>query len=113
MTSIALEVVSVSIGIRILHLNAACGPNVAFPSLKLREWCVVFEQIQMRDISGFVETRTTMLALKASNKSHWISFAIAHHLNGSHQLAAHALKTYADMQVALWPIQNSIKRGRC
>lgn len=61
-------------------------------------------QIQMRDITGFVETRTTMLGLKASNKSHWISFAIAHHLNGSHQLAAHALKTYEDMQVALLPL---------
>ena len=45
-----------------------------------------------------------MLGLKASNKSHWISFAIAHHLNGSHQLAAHALKTYEDMQVALLPL---------
>jgi len=56
-------------------------------------------QIQMRDIPGFVETRATMLALKASQKSHWISFAVAHHLNGSHQLAAHALKTYEDMQV--------------
>ncbi|CAL8463644.1 g3178 [Coccomyxa elongata] len=60
-------------------------------------------QIQMRDISGFVETRTTMLGLKASNKSHWISFAIAHHLNGSHQLAAHALKTYEDMQEEVPP----------
>ncbi len=70
-------------------------------------------QIQMRDIPGFVETRTAMLAQKASNKSHWISFAIAHHLNGSHQLAAHALKTYADMQVPIFASKLPLKKASC
>lgn len=53
----------------------------------------------MRDIAGFVETRAAMLQMKPSNKGHWITFAVAHHLNGDHQLAAQALQTYEKMQV--------------
>lgn len=53
----------------------------------------------MRDMAGFVETRGVMLALKPGQKGHWISFAVAHHLNGDHALAAQALKTYQGMQV--------------
>ena len=55
----------------------------------------------MRDIGGFVETRKEMLALKPGQKGHWISFAVAHHLNGDHALAAQALKTYQGMQVGV------------
>ena len=40
-----------------------------------------------------------MLQLKPGTKSHWISFAIAHHLNGSHGIAAEALKKYEGLQV--------------
>ena len=53
----------------------------------------------MRDIAGFVDTRATILQLKPGTKSHWISFAIAHHLNGSHDIAAEALKKYEGLQV--------------
>ncbi|CAK0738600.1 hypothetical protein CVIRNUC_001066 [Coccomyxa viridis] len=60
-------------------------------------------QIQLRDIAGFVDTRATMLQLKPGNKSHWISFAIAHHLNGSHDIAAEALKKYEGLQEEVAP----------
>ena len=53
----------------------------------------------MRDIPGFVESRAAILAMKPGHKGHWISFAIAHHLNGDHALAAQALKTYQGIQV--------------
>ena len=56
-------------------------------------------QVQLRDIAGFVDTRATILQLKPGTKSHWISFAIAHHLNGSHDIAAEALKKYEGLQV--------------
>ena len=41
----------------------------------------------MRDYAGFIETRQTLLHLKASNRNNWISFAIAHHLNKDYELA--------------------------
>ena len=56
-------------------------------------------QVQLRDLAGFVDTRATILQLKPGTKSHWISFAIAHHLNGSHDIAAEALKKYEGLQV--------------
>ena len=55
--------------------------------------------MQLRDIAGFVDTRATILQLKPGTKSHWISFAIAQHLNGSHDIAAEALKKYEGLQV--------------
>ena len=53
----------------------------------------------MRDIPGFVESRAAILAMKPGHKANWISFAVAHHLNGDHALAAQALKTYQGIQV--------------
>ena len=61
-------------------------------------------QVQLRDIAGFVDTRATILQLKPGNKSHWISFAIAHHLNGSHNIAAEALKKYEGLQAGFLPL---------
>ena len=52
-------------------------------------------QIQMRDLPGFLETRQTLLELKSNNKHNWISFALAHHLNGHHEVAAKVLESYA------------------
>lgn len=67
----------------------------------LRHACSVLvdAQVQMRDIPGFVESRAAILAMKPGHKGHWISFAIAHHLNGDYSLAAQALKTYQGIQV--------------
>lgn len=67
--------------------------------------------MQLRDIAGFVDTRATILQLKPGNKSHWISFAIAHHLNGSHDIAAEALKKYEGLQVRL-PANHSCCESR-
>lgn len=36
----------------------------------------------MRDLTGFVETRHTLLQQKPAARGNWISFAVAHHLNG-------------------------------
>ncbi|KAG2502223.1 hypothetical protein HYH03_000709 [Edaphochlamys debaryana] len=51
-------------------------------------------QIQMRDLSGFVDTRHQLLTLKPSNRSHWITFAVAHHINGNHELAVQVLNQF-------------------
>ncbi|KAL4451836.1 hypothetical protein ABPG75_007498 [Micractinium tetrahymenae] len=51
-------------------------------------------QIQMRDMPGFLETRQTLLELKSNNKHNWISFALAHHLNGHHEVAVKVLESY-------------------
>ncbi len=38
-------------------------------------------QAQMRDLTGFVETRRQLLTLKPSHRNNWIGFAVAHHMN--------------------------------
>ena len=45
-------------------------------------------QIQLRDLPGFVEARHQLLLLRPQNRANWINFAVAHHLNGNHELAA-------------------------
>ena len=41
----------------------------------------------MRDLQGYVETRHQLLTLKGNNRANWVSFAVAHHINGSHDMA--------------------------
>lgn len=48
----------------------------------------------MRDLPGFLETRQALLELKSANKHNWISFALAHHLNGHHEVAVKVLESY-------------------
>eukprot|EP01023_Acetabularia_acetabulum_P015627 TRINITY_DN17634_c0_g1_i4.p1 TRINITY_DN17634_c0_g1~~TRINITY_DN17634_c0_g1_i4.p1 ORF type:complete len:865 (-),score=147.57 TRINITY_DN17634_c0_g1_i4:456-3050(-) len=55
-------------------------------------------QIQLRDINGFVETRRKLLSLKANNRNNWISFALAHHLEGNHSVAVQVLDAYSSTQ---------------
>jgi len=43
-----------------------------------------FTQAQMRDLSGFVETRQQLLSLKPNHRMNWIGFAVAHHLNSKY-----------------------------
>ncbi|XP_052176449.1 N-terminal acetyltransferase A complex auxiliary subunit NAA15-like isoform X2 [Diospyros lotus] len=38
-------------------------------------------QVQMRDLTGFVETRQQLLTLKPNHRMNWIGFAVAHHIN--------------------------------
>jgi hypothetical protein len=59
-------------------------------------------QIQMRDMPGFLETRQTLLELKSNNKHNWISFALAHHLSGHHEVAAKVLESYEGGWVTEW-----------
>lgn len=65
-------------------LALTCTPHAALlctPHLHL------LPQIQMRDIPGFVDTRYQLLQLKPSNRTHWISFAVAHHLDRNYEVA--------------------------
>lgn len=43
-------------------------------------------QAQMRDLSGFVETRQQLLTLKPNHRMNWIGFSVAHHLNSKYDL---------------------------
>ena len=53
-------------------------------------------QIQMRDLSGFLVTRQSILGFKSNQKINWLSFALAKHLNGDHRGAIKVLATYLD-----------------
>ncbi|KAE8680788.1 hypothetical protein F3Y22_tig00111366pilonHSYRG00093 [Hibiscus syriacus] len=51
-------------------------------------------QAQMRDLSGFVETRQQLLTLKPNHRMNWIGFAVAHHLNSNGAKAVEILEAY-------------------
>ncbi|KZV26098.1 N-alpha-acetyltransferase 15, NatA auxiliary subunit [Dorcoceras hygrometricum] len=51
-------------------------------------------QAQMRDLSGFVETRQQLLSLKPNHRMNWIGFAVAHHLNFNALKAVDILEAY-------------------
>eukprot|EP00271_Cylindrocystis_brebissonii_P017542 TRINITY_DN4604_c0_g2_i1.p1 TRINITY_DN4604_c0_g2~~TRINITY_DN4604_c0_g2_i1.p1 ORF type:complete len:965 (+),score=256.92 TRINITY_DN4604_c0_g2_i1:597-3491(+) len=51
-------------------------------------------QAQMRDRSGFVETRRQLLQLRPSNRNNWIAFALAQHCSGDADTAVKILEAY-------------------
>ena len=51
-------------------------------------------QIQMRDYSGYVQSRRTMLQARPQLRHNWTALAVAHHLAGSLSAAENVLKTY-------------------
>ncbi|KAH1240493.1 N-terminal acetyltransferase A complex auxiliary subunit NAA15 [Glycine max] len=51
-------------------------------------------QAQMRDLSGFVETRQQLLTLKPNHRMNWIGFSVAHHLNSNSFKAVEILEAY-------------------
>ncbi|XP_026408454.1 N-terminal acetyltransferase A complex auxiliary subunit NAA15-like [Papaver somniferum] len=51
-------------------------------------------QAQMRDLSGFVETRQQLLTLKPNHRMNWIGFAVSHHLNYNGSKAVEILEAY-------------------
>uniref|UniRef100_A0A6N2KHB6 Uncharacterized protein n=1 Tax=Salix viminalis TaxID=40686 RepID=A0A6N2KHB6_SALVM len=51
-------------------------------------------QAQMRDLTGFVETRQQLLSLKPNHRMNWIGFAVAHHLNSNCSKAVEILEAY-------------------
>ncbi|OIW11907.1 hypothetical protein TanjilG_18180, partial [Lupinus angustifolius] len=51
-------------------------------------------QAQMRDLTGFVETRQKLLTLKPNHRMNWIGFTVAHHLNSDPSKAVEILEAY-------------------
>ena len=51
-------------------------------------------QIQMRENSGFAETRRQLLTLNAKNRNYWIGFAVATHYAGDRPKALLILESY-------------------
>ena len=51
-------------------------------------------QVQMRDISGFLKTRNTILSLKSNQKINWLTYAVAKHLNGDPKGAVSVIDIY-------------------
>ncbi|KAM5578948.1 N-terminal acetyltransferase A complex auxiliary subunit NAA15 [Rosa sericea] len=51
-------------------------------------------QAQMRDLTGFVETRQQLLTLKPNHRMNWIGFAVSHHLNSNASKAVKILEAY-------------------
>ena len=64
-------------------------------------WAPVSVQIQLRDLPGFAEARHQLLQLRPGNRANWINFAVAHHLNGNHELAVQVHLT-ADVESLIW-----------
>jgi tetratricopeptide (TPR) repeat protein len=51
-------------------------------------------QIQMRDLSGFVVTRNSILSLKPTSQQHWLAFALSKHLQGDLEGALQVIDIY-------------------
>ncbi|XP_074275958.1 N-terminal acetyltransferase A complex auxiliary subunit NAA15 [Silene latifolia] len=51
-------------------------------------------QAQMRDLTGFIETRQRLLSLKPNHRMNWIGFAVSHHLNSNASKAIEILEAY-------------------
>ncbi|ONM06280.1 ADP-ribosylation factor GTPase-activating protein AGD1 [Zea mays] len=65
-----------------------------------------FTQTQMRDLSGFVETRQQLLSLKPNHRMNWIGFAVAHHLNSDSSKAVEVLEAYEGTLEDDYPPEN-------
>lgn len=53
-----------------------------------------FLQIQMRDMSGFADTRRKLLILKPSNKIQWITYAVSLYCNQDYSTACDVLEKF-------------------
>ncbi|KAL9254197.1 N-terminal acetyltransferase A complex auxiliary subunit NAA15-like protein [Drosera capensis] len=63
-------------------------------------------QAQMRDLTGFVETRQQLLTLKPNHRMNWIGFAVAHHLNSNASKAIDILEAYEGTLEVDYPPDN-------
>ncbi|XP_028756144.1 N-terminal acetyltransferase A complex auxiliary subunit NAA15 [Neltuma alba] len=63
-------------------------------------------QAQMRDLSGFVETRQQLLTLKPNHRMNWIGFAVAHDLNSNASKAVEILEAYEGTLEDDYPPEN-------
>lgn len=57
---------------------------------------LAFLQIQMRDYSGYIESRKAMLQARPALRQNWTALAVAYHLSGDLESAERHLKTYED-----------------
>ncbi|XP_057454244.1 N-terminal acetyltransferase A complex auxiliary subunit NAA15 [Lotus japonicus] len=63
-------------------------------------------QAQMRDLTGFVETRQQLLTLKPNHRMNWIGFSAAHHLNSNASKAVEILEAYEGTLEGDYPPEN-------
>ncbi|KAL9304484.1 hypothetical protein ACSQ67_021747 [Phaseolus vulgaris] len=63
-------------------------------------------QAQMRDLTGFVETRQQLLTLKPNHRMNWIGFSVAHHLCASASKAVEILEAYEGTLEEDYPPEN-------
>ncbi|KAF3450798.1 hypothetical protein FNV43_RR06887 [Rhamnella rubrinervis] len=63
-------------------------------------------QAQMRDLTGFVETRQQLLSLKPNHRMNWIGFAVSHHLNSNVLKAVEILEAYEGTLEDDYPPEN-------
>jgi N-alpha-acetyltransferase 15/16, NatA auxiliary subunit len=49
-------------------------------------------QIQLRDLEGFRDTRYRLAVLRPSQRSHWLAYAVALHLQGELPLAIRVME---------------------
>lgn len=56
----------------------------------------------MRDIPGFVETRYRLLQLRPNNRNNWVTFAVAHHLDGNYDMSEQIISAYESTVVRQW-----------
>lgn len=77
----------------------------SLPSLPL-------SQIQMRDIPGFVETRYRLLQLRPNNRNNWVTWAVAHHLDGNYDMAVQIIRGYESTVVSDQPVTHAARAGQ-
>lgn len=65
-------------------------------------------QIQMRDLSGFLVTRNTILGLKPNGKINWMAFSLAKHMAGDLEGAIEVIDVYLGTLT-----EGSAELGRC
>ncbi|VFQ87375.1 unnamed protein product [Cuscuta campestris] len=66
-------------------------------------------QAQMRDLTGFVETRLQLLTLKPNHRMNWIGFAVAQHLNSNASKAVDILEAYEGTLEDDYPPENECR----
>jgi tetratricopeptide (TPR) repeat protein len=64
---------------------------------------LAFLQIQMRDYSGYIESRKAMLQARPAVRQNWTALAVAYHLAGDLETAERHLKAYEDTLKQLPP----------
>ncbi|CAN6845863.1 unnamed protein product [Brassica oleracea] len=65
-------------------------------------------QAQMRDLSGFVETRQQLLTLKPNHRMNWIGFAVSQHLNANASKAVEILEAFEGTLEDDYPPENEL-----